>query len=65
VSPIYRCQRCRAYAHPRQLEWVAPRRYECKDTRRCLRGIRVHLFLIKVGNLEEKTWREQQIHRPG
>jgi len=55
VSPIRRCHRCRAYAHTRHLDWIEVGRYECKNTRRCLRGVSIHLFLIKVGNGRKKT----------
>ena len=58
---ILRCHRCRAYAHPRHLDWIAPRHYECKDARRCLRGVSIHLFLSRLERGQKNRERYEKI----
>jgi hypothetical protein len=55
---IERCHYCHAYASTRVLSFDPPGRFVCKDLQRCLRSIRVEIYISRLVNREKKNERE-------
>ena len=60
---IERCHYCHAYASTRVLSFDPPGRFVCKDLQRCLRSIRVEIYLSRLVNREKKNERETRNNR--